>query len=109
MTSPTPASGPGADWPAQLSDRIESVVGSVRDKTTVPAMTAARAVVYGVLAAVLGITLLILLVIGVIRLADAYVPVHPIGRRVWIVDAVVAAIFLGTGTFAWRRRRPRQA
>ena len=112
MTQPTPpadTSGQSAAWPAQVTERIESVVGTVRDKTTVPALTVARAVVYGVLAAVLGTTLLILLVIGVLRLADAYVPLHPIGRRVWIVDAAASAIFLASGAFLWRRRRPRQA
>ena len=112
MTQPTPPaeiSAQTAAWPAQVTERIESVVGSVRDKTTVPALTAARVVVYGLLAAALGTTLLILLAIGVIRLGDAYVPVHPMGRRVWIVDAAASAIFLVLGAFAWRKRRPRQA
>jgi hypothetical protein len=110
MTSPTspPASGPGADWPAQVAQRIDSAVGRVRDKTTVPALTAARVVVYGVLAAALGATLLVLLVIGVIRLADVYIPLHPIGRRVWIIDAGASAIFLALGMLLWRKRRPRQ-
>lgn len=110
MTSPTPppASGPGADWPAQVTQRIDSVVGRVRGKTTVPALTVARILVYGALAAVLGTTLLVLLVIGVIRLADVYIPLHPIARRVWIIDAAASAIFLAVGTLLWRKRRPRQ-
>lgn len=110
MTTPTPASGPGADWPAQVAGRIESVVGTVRDKTTVPATTAARIVVYGLVAAVLGATMAILLVIGLIRLLDVYVGfLHPMGRRVWIVDAAASAIFGGFGAFFWRMRRPRRA
>ena len=34
------------DWPAQAATSIEQLVTTVRDRTTVPALTAARAVVY---------------------------------------------------------------
>lgn len=108
MTSPSP--GPtGHDWTADVTARIESLVGTVRGKTTVPAMTAARAVVYGLVLGVLGAAVGILLVIALVRLLDVYLPFHPLGRRVWVVDAAASAIFLGGGTFMWRRRRPRHA
>ena len=107
MTSPTPPLG--GDWPAEIAARIDSLVGTVRDKTTVPAMTVARVVVYGLLVGVLGAALGLLLVIALIRLLDVYLPFHPVGRRVWVVDAAASAIFLGSGTFMWRRRRPRRA
>ena len=42
------------DWPAQAADTIVSVVEKVRDRTTGPAITATRAVVFGLLAAMLG-------------------------------------------------------
>lgn len=108
MTSPSPAS-PGNDWPADVAARIDSLVGTVRDKTTVPATTAARVVVYGLLLGVLGSALGILLVIALVRLLDVYLPFHPVGRRVWVVDAGASAIFLAGGAFMWRRRRPRRA
>lgn len=108
MTSPSPAS-PGGDWPADVAARIESVVGAVRDKTTVPTTTAARALVYGTVLGVLGAALGILLVIALVRLLDVYLPFHPHGRRVWVVDAGASAIFLALGTFLWRKRRPRGA
>ena len=108
MTSASP--GPlGSDWANDMAGRIDSVVGSVRDKTTVPASTAARAVVYGLIVGVLGAALGILAVIGVIRLLDVYLPFHPVGRRVWVVDAAGSAIFFAGGAFFWRRRRPRRA
>ncbi len=106
MTSPSPAS-PGNDWPADVAARIDSLVGAVRDRTTVPAATAATVVVYGLLLTVLASALGILLVIALIRLLDAYLPLHPVGRRVWVVDAAVSAIFLAGGAFMWRKRRPR--
>jgi hypothetical protein len=61
-TRATPAAGAtratsGPDeWPAQAADTIVRVVGSVRDKTTGPAVTAARGAVYGLLAAILATT-----------------------------------------------------
>ena len=42
------------DWPAQATDQIVKVVGTVHDKVTGPIMTVARGVVYGTFAAILG-------------------------------------------------------
>ena len=54
---PAPRSGPGgvipAEWPAQAADTIVDTIAKVRDKTTKPAIVAARAIVYGLIAAVL--------------------------------------------------------
>ena len=97
------------DWTYEVSDRIESVVDSIRSKTTVPATVAARGIVFGVVVAVLAASLLILLVLAAIRVLDVYLPYHPVGRRVWTVDAGLAAIFLALGAFFWRKRRPRPA
>lgn len=108
MTSPSPAS-PGNEWPAEVAGRIESLVGTVRDKTTVPATTAARAVVYGLVLGMLGAAIGILIVISLVRLLDVYLPFGPLGRRVWVVDAGASAIFLAGGAFMWRKRRPRRA
>jgi hypothetical protein len=105
----TPSSPPGGEWPAEVAARIDSLVGTVRDKTTVPAMTAARVVVYGLLLGVLGAALGLLLLIALVRLLDVYLPFHPVGRRVWVVDAGASAILMGFGAFMWRRRRPRRA
>lgn len=97
------------DWTYDVAERIESVVGTIRDKTTVPATFVARGLVYGILVGTLGAVLLFLLVIGGIRLLDVYLPFHPVARRVWVVDAGAAAIFLGAGAFLWRKRRPKDA
>lgn len=105
--SSSPAGGLGGNWPVEVADRIESVVGTVRSKTTVPAFMAARAVVYGAVLGVLGAALAVLVTIAVVRVLDVYLPFHPIGRRVWVVDAGASAIFLAVGAFMWRRRRPR--
>jgi len=78
------------DWPAQATDTIVKVVGQVRDKTTGPIITIARGLVYGTLAAVLG---LIAAVVGFIMLIRVLmIPVEEwLGGtdRVWVVYLVL--------------------
>ena len=107
--SPSPSSGTARkDWPDEAADRIESIVGAVRAKTTVPITRGARAVVFGLVAGSLGAVAFLLFVVALVRILDVYLPWHPLARRVWTVDAGAAAIFLGAGALAWRKRRPRQ-
>lgn len=86
-----------------MVDSIDAVVGTIRDKTT-KVETAARAVVYGILIAVVGTAALILTVVALVR-ALTYIP----GAEVWMVDAGLGAIFTLAGLLCWRWRRPRDA
>ena len=61
---------PDRDWPAQAADTIERVVGQVRDKTTGPALTAARAVVYGAFGGIIAIACVVVLIIAAVRLVE---------------------------------------
>ena len=109
--SPTTAGSPpdtGAfqigdpEWPAQAADRVVELVDQVRAKTTGPAITAARAVVFGMLAAILGIAAMVLLAAGLVRFIDAYVP-----GEVWSAHLIVGGVFVLVGAFLWtKRRRP---
>jgi uncharacterized membrane protein YedE/YeeE len=94
-----------ADWTAEITDRIESVVGAVRNKTTAPVTKVARGVVFGVVAGALGLVVLILLVIAAVRL-HVYLPFQPEGRKVWVAYAIAGAIFTAVGVFLWRKRTP---
>ncbi len=96
----------GPQWTDQVADQIESVVGTIRDKTTVPATKVAQGVVFGLVALILGTVALVLLIIGVLRL-HVYLPFHPESRRMWVTYAGLGAIFLLAGAFLWRMRRPR--
>ena len=104
QTVPRPPDG-ADDWTVKTADRIELVVETVRDKTTVPVQKAARAVVYGLVAAVMGLLAFVLSLIGLFRL-HRYLPFHTEARRVWVTYAGLGAIFLIAGLFSWRRRRP---
>ena len=96
------ASPPTDDWAAQVADTIESVVGAVRDKTTVKLETVARAVVFGILIAVMGLAALVLVTIVLVRLGTYVAPV-------WAVYAVLGTLFTLVGLFLWSRRQPDQA
>jgi hypothetical protein len=96
------------DWPAQATDTIVKVVGTVRDKTTGPAITAARGVVYGLLAALTGTAALVLFVIGAIRAIDAYLPESVFGdEHTWAAHGIVGVVFTLGGLILWSRRNAR--
>jgi hypothetical protein len=94
------------DWPAQFADSIENVVGTVRDKTTGPLLTIARAIVYGTFAAVLGLTALIVAVIALIRFVNVYLPDSVFGEHhEWAVYLILGSVFTIAGAILWSRRR----
>ena len=85
----------GADWTVSAADSIERIVGGVRDKTAVPLTTVARALVFGLLAAVMGITVLVLVAIGLVRAVNVYLP-----GDVWAAHLLVGGIFTALGALA---------
>jgi ABC-type amino acid transport system permease subunit len=89
----------GPDWTVQVTDTIESVVGSIRDKTTVPAETIARALVYGIVIAVVGTAAIVLMTVGLVRLLDNWL-------KIWGVYGILGGLFTLLGLFLWRKRRP---
>lgn len=104
-TASAPTAGAQQDWPAQAADTIERVVGSVRDKTTGPAITVARWVVYGTFALVVGTVVGIFLAIAAVRALDVYLPNAWVGEEhTWAAHLVVGVTFSLVGMLAWSRR-----
>jgi len=93
------------NWAADLADTVERVVGSVRDKTTKPLVTATRAVVYGLLAGILGIAALILALAVATRGLQALLDI-PLRRSasVYISYLIVGGIFSLAGVFVLSKR-----
>ena len=92
-------------WARQLADTIERVVGNVRDKTTDNIVLAARAIVFGLLGAMLGIVAITLVLVGLTRgiqaLLDlAFTP----ERAVYLSYFVVGGICCLLGWFLMRKR-----
>lgn len=107
MSERSPVDLGGGDWPAQAADTIVSVVGQVRDATTGKAITAARGVVYGLLAGLLGAACAVLLAIASVRLLDSYLPSSVVGdSHVWAAHLLNGLLFTGVGLVLWRKRRP---
>ena len=98
------------DWPAQAADRIVDLVDTVRDKTTGPIQTAARGAVYGVVAAILAVIVFVLLIIFAIRGLDILIVNEfiPWGG-IWLPYLILGVVFIGAGSFFFRRRRQASA
>ena len=84
---------PNRDWAAQITEQIERFVSLVRDRTTRPALTVVRGVVFGVIAATGAITGLVLLSVVLIRVLTE------VTGQAWIAYLITAGIFLAIGAF----------
>ena len=93
------------NWAPDLADTVERVVGTVREKTTDNVVKVARAIVFGLLGAVLGIAALILLVIILTRALQALLDfaVTP-ARAVYISYFIVGGICCLLGVFLMKKR-----
>jgi hypothetical protein len=87
MSDPTP----DGDWATRTADSIERVVLAVRDRTTRPLLLAGRAVVFGLLAGILGIAAVILLSIFVVRALTA------LTGKAWLAELILGALFCAAG------------
>jgi hypothetical protein len=91
--------GIGDDWAAQTAETIEQAVGKVRAKTTEPLERVGRVLVYGLVAAILGLAALVLLAVLLVRALDILIP-----GEVWSAHLVTGGIFTLAGLLIWRKR-----
>lgn len=94
------------NWAADLADTVERVVGSVRDKTTKPIVTITRGLVYGLLAAILGVAAVALLILTFTRGIQEFLDEVNVRRTaaVYISYFAVGGIFSLLGLFCLRKR-----
>jgi hypothetical protein len=93
------APAPDGDWATRTAESIERVVQAVRDRTTRPLLLAGRAVVYGLLAAILGVAAVVLLAILVVRLLTV------LTGKAWLAELIVGALFTVAGIVLLMMRR----
>jgi hypothetical protein len=67
-----------------------------------------RALVYGFVALVALITAAVLAAAGVVRIWDVYVPVHPVGTRVWLGYVVFGGVLFVFGAWLLMPRRAKR-
>lgn len=97
--TPSPLPGLPEDWHLIATDKIVSGVDQVRRKASAPAIGIARSVVFGLLAALLGVIAAIMFLIGIVRLLDTVIP-----KDVWLVYLILGAIFCLVGALLWSKR-----
>ena len=96
------AAAPGGshgDWAADTAGRIEDLVAKVRAATVDRLASLARLLVYGLLAAIMGITALVLFTIAAVRALDVWIP-----GGVWLPHLLLGTTFVIAGLFLWSRR-----
>jgi hypothetical protein len=99
---PSASSDPAAaDWTDQVADLVVDSVDKVRARTTGPVLNVAHAAVYGVVAAIIAIPVVIALLAGLVKLLNWIVP-----GDVWIAYLIVAAMMWVLGWVLWSRRGP---
>jgi len=90
------------DFGDVLSDRaldtIDTVVATVNDKAIRPAIVASRGIVFGIIIAVVGITVVVLFCVGFIRVTTIA------GHRIWASYIVLGLIFSAVGAVLYSRR-----
>ncbi len=103
-----PAQEAQDDWPAKASATIVQYVGTVREKTTGPALVASRYAVYVVAMALIAVVVAILLLVLFIRLlvaATSQLPFMEDGET-WLAYYILGAIFVLGGAIMWRKKEP---
>ena len=93
------------NWAAEIADTVERVVGTVREKATTPAVHVTRGVVFGLLAAFLGLAALTLALIGITRGLQALLDlvVTP-AQAVYLSYFIVGGILCLVGALFFRSR-----
>ena len=93
------------NWAAELADTVERLVGTVREKATKPAVHVTRGIVFGLLAAFLGLTALTLLLVGVTRalqvLLDTFLAWD---QAVYVSYLLMGGILCLAGALFFRKR-----
>ena len=88
-----------ADWTDQVADAIDNAVGTVRDKTVVPARKLVRAITGGLLAGILGAAAALLAALAGFRGLVLLVQ-----DEVWAAHLILGGIFTLAGLFCLSRR-----
>jgi hypothetical protein len=90
-----------SDWTTDAANAIDNAVGLVRERTVEPVQAVARAVIFGVLAALIVVPAVTMLTIAVFRLLTIAAD-----GRVWVPWSGLGGIFVLGGWFCWSKRNP---
>jgi hypothetical protein len=93
------------NWANDVTDQITTLVGNVRDKTTHNAIKVVRGVVFGLLALILGLVLVVLLLIVVTRGLQSFLDIFMAwDKAVYLSYFIVGGILALLGAFLMTKR-----
>jgi hypothetical protein len=93
------------NWADDTTDTVVRLVGKVRDKATTPIVYAARGLVFGLIAAFLGLFALVIFLILITRAAQAGLDwKFDHERSVYISYLAVGTVFTLVGLILFRKR-----
>ncbi len=107
-----PLSGNGTqdDLAASVTATIVKWIDTAREKAVEPILFVVRAVVYGLLGAIVGTATLVMLAIVFVRLLDIYLDNIPgVPENVWFAHLIVGALFFIVGLVLWAQRHARES
>lgn len=93
------------NWADETTDTVVRIVGTVREKTTKPLVTAARGLVFGLIAAFLGMFAFVIFLVGLLRGVQAGLDAlvdHE--RSVYISYLIVGGIFCIGAMLLFKKR-----
>jgi hypothetical protein len=88
-----------ADWTDQVTELIVDTVDKVRARTTGPVLNVAHAAVYGIVAAIVAVPVLVAVLAGLVRFLDWVVP-----GDVWVAYLIIAVLMWIAGAVLWSTR-----
>lgn len=91
----------GHDWADEVMGRIDGVVDTIHDKAITPIMTVVRAMVFGIVIALMVTAAVILLSMALVRILNNYVT----GHTIWITYAILCVVFFVIGLVLWSQRK----
>lgn len=98
------------NWASDLADTVERLVGTVRDKTTDNVVLVTRAIVFGLLGVILGVTALVLALIVLTRGLQSLLELAvEWPRAVYISYFILGGICCAAGALMMKKRRPSDA
>jgi H+/Cl- antiporter ClcA len=95
------------NWAADVTSQVDRAVGKVREFATDRIVFAVRAIVFGLLIAIVAVGVAVLGVIIATRLAQALLDiVTDRDSAVWISYLLMSLLLFVVGTLAMKRRQP---
>ena len=93
------------NWATETTDTVVTFIDTVRSKTTQNIVYAARAVVFGLIALIVGVFAVVLLVIGLTRAVQSLLELTTTwARAVYLSYLIVGALFCLVSVVLFKKR-----